>query len=231
MSPVASSASNSAGMMFESFNQWVYADGTPVADQDAVTDVGNGKFEDAEGNPVQAPTAGAVASQYIQNNGITDENEQQVVYAIAGAMYQAGAGKARGAYSASPEDLAAAVSQRMTMLYPNYAKKQADIEGLLVASFMDVGPLGVKGGGGGTDPENPSLLSLFGRGVALPVTAPVEIAGALSGSSNLPEASRPPIREAVKAYMARGFDKATMKSELLRLGYPASEIDKILRSA
>lgn len=75
------------------------------------------------GTPVKLPNASQAAAAYIQDNGIIDESQAAVIQSVASAMYQAGIGKGPGQFSGASEQLIRdAVTQQLTLLFPNYGK-------------------------------------------------------------------------------------------------------------
>jgi hypothetical protein len=143
MQAVATSAGQSAAGMWDYFG-WHHADGTPAVGEISLGEDGK-PAKDATGKPVLPGMTGGLAAQtYIAEHGITDENEAQVIYAIANAMFSAGAGQAPGAYHpvGATQAIMDAVNARMALMYPNYAKHQGTINDLVNGLISGVGPTG-----------------------------------------------------------------------------------------
>jgi len=84
----------------------------------------------------EAPAPAAVAQDYMNKNGIAfDSPEGQVIMSVASAMGAAGAGTPGSDFSADRVGIVTeAVNQRMAMLYPQFAKSQSTIDGLIAST-------------------------------------------------------------------------------------------------
>ena len=137
ISAIAGLAAGAAPELWNEFMQWRNADGTVVADQASVHQNDQGQWVDSEDNLVHAPTAGEAVNAVVLNGAIQDTNEIALIAAIARAMHSAGAGHVAGAYSAEPEDLTKAITQRLSFMYPDAGKYLSTIENIVGASFAE----------------------------------------------------------------------------------------------
>lgn len=221
-SAVAGSAADSAQTLFGYMGN-VQADGSPAVG--AITRDDQGILHDEAGNVITPMDATTAANTYIQKFGVTDENEQSVIYSISRALYTRGAGQAEGKFTGTPEDLASVVSERLTFLYPDLSKKQvANVQGLLTASFADVGPVSPAGAtgageaGGGADAY---VTDTFNSGFVKGLANALPGGNVVLGGINALTGGIKSVTPAQVSEMARknGVDYNTMKDMLAQQGY------------
>jgi hypothetical protein len=101
---------------------------------------------DTADGSISFPNAAEAASKYIQDNGITDQNEAALIYALSAAMYQAGAGPTTEGQLYGPGHSDAerqklilnALMTRLAMLYPNFSKYQNELQKAIEAQVAAV---------------------------------------------------------------------------------------------